>query len=92
MESRSTQRYDGSVFRAGACPRYIEQTGTGVRREIPRNRTGTEEDRSREEPAPADWVNSTVAPSPMDNKPMMAPIQRRVTGGDTVGFDEIPLT
>jgi hypothetical protein len=24
--------------------------------------------------------------------PMMAPIQRRVTESDTVGFDEIPLT
>jgi hypothetical protein len=29
--------------------------------------TGTEEDRSREEPAPTNWVNSTVAPSTADN-------------------------
>jgi cobalamin biosynthesis protein CobT len=43
----------------GLTPDDVEQTGTGARRELPRDRTGTDEDGSGEEPAPSDWINST---------------------------------
>jgi len=47
----------------GLTPDDVKQTGAGARRSIPRDRADTEEDQSGEEPAPADWVNSTAAPS-----------------------------
>ena len=43
----------------GPNPEDVEQTGEGAKTELPRDRGGTGEDGSGEEPAPSDWVRNT---------------------------------
>lgn len=51
----------------GLTPDDVEQTGTGPRRELPRDRAGTDCIESGEEPAPTDWINSTDTASGSDS-------------------------
>lgn len=45
----------------GLGPDDVEQTGSGAKTELPRDRSGIAEGGSGEEPAPSDWINNTAS-------------------------------
>lgn len=67
--ARSLVQLDDLVTRypdPGLTPNDVEQTGTGARRELPRDRIGTDRHDSDTEPAPTEWISSTDTDSNSD--------------------------